>query len=534
MKKIKFLIASMIGAIALVFATILGTKINAETENFYNADDATEGVIASGDSIKEDELLNMITYGASSTVSTGYLSGSYAKSLHYDNASNSTNGIKFVNKSDKPLVVDITLAAYDKSTSRKSSDIWFSTDGNYDKMIGTSSTSTTVTVSANLPASNGEDDSYGILCAITVNGSSTSNSRRIVIYEVSYTYVGDNDKQITFYDGNEELASKIYSFGDTISYVPTNGPINYKFDGWYEDISLTTPLSSTTVSSTSASVLYAKWSMYNTYIDQTNMIGDGTSVTSRYACDTIFSLQNVIIEANTGKKMPNTGENCSYRLNPNGSSSSETNKVISFVAPYTCELVFYHATASTGRTIHVCEDTFSKTASDGIFSMTYEDKDIHLTSLNVTKGKTYYICFSGSSIYIYGIYLGLNESVNSSISCQYDKTDALQADAVRFIGTIKGLSATNDYAKLTDATFSFKVDGSLKTKSCSRIYKSVSAYDFAAGTYNLYVVLNISNVSNNIGKNITDLKLTLTFSDGTTKEVTHDSFTLGYTTLVEE
>ena len=38
MKKIKFLIASMIGAIALVFAAVFGTKINAEsTQTYVNA-----------------------------------------------------------------------------------------------------------------------------------------------------------------------------------------------------------------------------------------------------------------------------------------------------------------------------------------------------------------------------------------------------------------------------------------------------------------------------------------------------------------
>jgi len=532
MKKIKILIASMLSAIVLVFAAVFGGNVKAANSTFYNANDAEAGEIASGENIASDDRLAMITYGSTSTVSTSYLTGDYTKSLHYDSGSNATHGIKFENKSKTTgLVIHVTMAAYDSGTSRKSNPIRFSKDGSLSNVVGTSSSSSTVTVDLNLSASTDSEIASGVLCCcdIKTDGSPT-NSRRMAIYEVTYTYTAADDKEISFYDGDSKLTAIGYSMGATIDYVPTTNKTNYYFDGWYEDSNLDTPLDSTTVSSSTPATLYAKWKLYDTYLDSSN-IGDADTITSDYYSNTIFNLKNIKIDNNSGKIMPNTGVACSKRINTNGTGSA-TNKVITFVSPYTCKLVIY-TVGNTDRSIYVCEDEYD--AENAKLSYTYPDNSsVCVISVDVVEGKTYFIGTSKSSTYIYGIYLGLNNSVNSSIGCQYDTEDSTQATAIRFIGTIKGLSVATDYSKLTDATFSFKVAGTPKSKSCSRVYKAVTAYEgYGVGTYNLYVVLSVTNVNNNIGKNITDLTLTLSFNDGTTKVITHDSFTLGYTTLVE-
>jgi len=200
MKKLKVLIASMIGAIALVFACVVGTSVKAEDieyETFFNANTLdAETVYSSNSTVKStDKLLKIETLAASATIKTEGALGSYTRGLYHNKSGSSTQGFKITNLSSSKLILKVSMT---------SSDSNYATTNNKTYYIGsytgkTSSTAVTTVGNVEVEAS----------ASIMVY----ANSNKTYLYEVDYYVVVEK----TFDSLTSISVTKSYQVGDTLS-----------------------------------------------------------------------------------------------------------------------------------------------------------------------------------------------------------------------------------------------------------------------------------------------------------------------------
>ena len=533
MKKIKFFIASMLGAIALVFATVFGTRVNANiVSQTWKADDETDTSFSVSSTVEDNDIFKIeintgVAYTKTADNSTATADDeelTFSNALVSNGSANSVaNGIKVTTKVD-----DVTLKFYYTVSDSKFASKDQSKSGNFKLSDGTSDvfTSTKTSDKSNKVA---YTDSYSLANAGSIIAYTSGNRLCLFAVTGSYETAGENQTAIVFYDGSTKLAKKIYDYDSTIDYKPTTSTLNYRFDYWCIDSALTTPLSSTTASSETPTTLYAKWVMCDTYLDSRNIVDNSyssavTKETVNYYSNSVFNLVTMGVTTNNGMTMP-YGEKNDYRLVTNSSGSSEKNS-INFVAPYDCSLVLLTATGDTKRVGYVYEDSYDN--ENLILTITSTATNtLTISRVDIKAGKTYYIG-SSNSIYIYGIYLGDKSFVTSSIAAQFDNDSA--PTKLRLVGVIDGLKPA-EYAEISNLTFDFDFNGKSFTKNCTSIYKSVSSVksDFTSGTYKLYVVLTIDGVSKYTAagdKSIENIKMTINFEDGTQKIVTRDDVLL--------
>ena len=118
MKKLKVLIASMIGAIALVFASII--SVNAEATTFYTAsmtgEDGAATTFSAGDEIISDSNLKLEIIGCTAVESARSLS-SYSVALAAGGNGSSSKYFKFTSLSNSDMNVTVYFADYNSGGS---------------------------------------------------------------------------------------------------------------------------------------------------------------------------------------------------------------------------------------------------------------------------------------------------------------------------------------------------------------------------------------------------------------------------------
>ena len=86
-----------------------------------------------------------------------------------------------------------------------------------------------------------------------------------VPYGHLYVFYNRNQWNFTYYSDNSEVKTeRVYyqgSLSELASYVPTNGPEGYYFDGWYADPGFDTPFDFNSTMPNSNVSVYAKWSL---------------------------------------------------------------------------------------------------------------------------------------------------------------------------------------------------------------------------------------------------------------------------------
>ena len=122
--------------------------------------------------------------------------------------------------------------------------------------------------------------------------------------------------------------------------------------------------------------------------------------------------------------------------------------------------------------------------------------------------------------------------VSLAFDAQYD-ANGTAATKLRFIGTIEGLSiASKEYKLIESITFTFDFNGD-DDRACevTQLYLSITTDDitkYTAADTNMYFVYQLNNINKKdyASKKLTDCKLTVVFTDGSSKTVKHDDITL--------
>ena len=185
MKKIKLMIATMLSAIALVFAAVFSVSVNAASGvniTFpYNASEDTNSSYTKNVEAFGDSNLGILTYALDNEVSTAVAIGTYTKGFSTTSNTSDKKYVKFTNKNTSASIdVNVMVAACDSSSPRK----FYSTTATFGTNTVTTSTSNAVSISSRISPSS------DVILYI--------NSRRVVIYSISYDVVSSNNYSATF------------------------------------------------------------------------------------------------------------------------------------------------------------------------------------------------------------------------------------------------------------------------------------------------------------------------------------------------
>lgn len=190
----------------------------------------------------------------------------------------------------------------------------------------------------------------------------------------------------------------------------------------------------------------------------------------------------------------------------------------------------YLTTSSGSRTVTI----------GGVTSTALIDDDygsVQLKSGEITSSKNV-ITLSGNNVGWCAIEI-ICEKVQLSFNAQYNEVNAADSTKLRFMGKIAGISYDN-YANITSMQFTFTFKGLDRVCAVTRLYKSITSNGdeidgFGLATNTMYVVYQLKNINKEAykGQTLSNCKFTLTFSDGSTKSVSHDDITLpNFTTVI--
>lgn len=516
MRKIKLLIASMIGAIALVFTAIFGgANVNAATYSNDNrtstwANDSRTGILvqtsapssgidyskAFGDmpsgQVKLQRKIMLIPVpsaaaeGQVSFTADGENNTRFLYLLTYDSTNQapvySTNNTK-VTYTKEVKTINFTT---DNVIPRENNYyVGLATTDDY-KIAG-KDISVTLT------------EACGVTYTPTVVKCTVKYDLNGGTYD-SKTSIPDEEDIVAGSTINLPDASKI-SKGDTV------------FIGW-KNTAGDVISSSTTTYKVSASTTLTAIFQYGAvekgvYTIDPSVVTDLTSL----AYFNIVGSEQVFVDQGT------------IKLNSNGSKTSNNINIV-IPANSTADLTVIGKGGSSSGTSKY------KVEFDSATEIAFPEKDTttviskNFTFVNNTEDeKVLYIYRSSNTVRLSYISVTVRDNstydnVELNLLKQFD--DDTNPTKLRLIGEIKGV-AFDDYSNISSVLISMDFNGNHYEKYCYKLYKSVATIDnsLSGGTDTMYTVLTITGIGDYVGKSkkITNIKMTVNYEDGMTKTV---------------
>lgn len=288
MKKIKFLIASMFGAIALVFACVFGTRINAATGTYvdktYDSTAANTGWTYSDVSSKSDFTYN------SANISVGKLGdGKSIISPTFSSASSVTVSI-VCGTTASSSAKKFTLYGYHGTTLIDEVDGYTPLS----KAMGQACTNSSGTAGDFILEM--DDDSITHF-EVKVTGGSNVNFLSISYSTVDY--VDDTTKYNVTYNNNNhgESIDSIEVSKLTASSLPELSAAGYNFGGWFYDNGKFENEATAGDEITEDTVLYAKWTAVAQYAVTYDV--DGQTTSTNVNAGTVITLDEAPLKANS-------------------------------------------------------------------------------------------------------------------------------------------------------------------------------------------------------------------------------------------
>lgn len=545
MRKLKFLIAGFISAMAFVLLAVTGSKVEAASLEYgtvlvstttYAGDTKTWGFTtnlpSSNTNIAVGSDINGIVSAKDGT--NGSKSAPIAIKKSATNGYDTYPGSEFlvpVPSADSTGTVTRTgnadssryLALGSNTAVALASPMTFDFDTDDIETNPTLSNDSTVTgYYLRFVVSGGEAKTFSI--SVQLKDGTTTYGEVATLYTVTYM------------DGTTTLKTDAEAVdGSNISYAPKK--YGYDFEGWYTESTLDNKISdSYTV--TEDVTLYANWTEWtNTGIEEYTLSNAAiekiaTGIDGNLSAD--LALTPSIYTAMSGVGMTTTnvtlpGESSATQapcFNTNGAVKTSGN-CLKFTAPANGTLTAYVGSGGgSQRNIkltdgtNVLEPTTGSTVVGDIESARYTPVEIVYT---LEEGTTYY--FGGDNgVRIYYISFA-NEA--SACALTVGTTDTSDGTAAMFVGKITGLTDTDT---VTKATFTFTGDNELSYETTT-LYGALTSdgstfagAEAAENTYYVYAAL-YGLTSNYNGKTI-NVTLTITFSDGSTLTQAFNTYTV--------
>lgn len=550
MRKIKLLIASMVGAIALVFACVLGTRVNAATaavdgtytvyaNSFYTTSSTGTSKIACD--TQESGIFKFTTTGTNYYYTYGQRASLQGKTLtntYTDLAETWADTNEIMMGGGRTLTVTTgTLATGQSATCT----VYGYADGSKTVTInGVQSTPSAYTVTAvTQKVSSGSSFTIGLVTNFVLLQVDV-----VISTDTSSTYY-----DVNFYDGEEIVhTDSVIEGGKATAFSYAGSRWNYNFDKWLDSNDEEFDFANTTI--TSETNLYASYVAWGTdVIADSNTLdlslmtkgyqifGTGTSTSNRVLEGTIYTvLKGNTCYASTKTTVGDLGTSTAAIKTAGGLNNHQNG--VSFTVSNPGTLTVWAKNGSDGsRTFGLYKDGDTSTAED-----TASVSSLAEFTLDISAAGTYELGSTAGSVYFY--YISFEEEptiaddVTLTFDAQYNELVAADSTKLRFIGTIDGV-AYSDYANISKIEFSFTFNGKDRTVEVSKLYKSIVNNETtikAAGDNKMYVIYQLNNINKTAyqGLALTNCKFTVTFTDDSTVFIGHDDITLPaeFTTVV--
>ena len=571
MNKIKLFIASMLGAIALVFACVLGTRVNAtsyeigtavispantKTWDFKVADAKT---LADGDDVN-----GVIVYGGWNVNSKSGKTKVAAPSIKSDNGGldfywkgyilvpvvsasstgkvnislTSNNNQRYLQLIDKTSSVSsYAITAPTMSFDFDADDVWTINEKYYVKVMS-ALVSTKSDYSTLVTCEEGQETT--VTCGSS--GEIKMGSVQIVLDSESYG-ASATLYTVTYMDGTANLKTDDKAVKDSsITYVPKK--YGYDFEGWYtaSNLASESKINTTTYTVTSDATLYANWTEWadnkigvntltNEAIEKIGTGVDGNLTADLVLAPSIYTAMTGSSVVSTNVTLPDASEaKQAACINTVGSVSTSKNS-LKFTAPADGTFVAYVGCGGTSsrNLVFSTDGATAINPAEGASTLAFDGKSYEprTFTFGVTKGTTYYLGGTNGVRIYYASFEATDDIADVatlSFDAQYDKADATAATKLRFIGTIEGLAASN-YANIYSITFTFDFNGTTDRKcAVTQLYLSITTDDnkYEAADNKMYFVYQLDGIRNYTdNQKLTNCKLTVVFTDGSSKTETH-------------
>lgn len=522
MKKIKFLIASMIGAIALVFAAVFGTRINAATVNnsftfdlsqFAKITKGTTGTTSTTatDSTSSDEMTLTLDIPTALTAS--------------DSKWDSSNGYYIVGISGDGASAEFTLsftmqgsgdATFTYNTGGGSKYVALSVDGGTATQIANGKTGTKKI--ENLSAGDH---------VLTFTGTSSSSSNfKLYSFVVTESYSTSSFESM---DSVAFVSNKAYHVGDTVSkddlvvmatyagessaeiskytfkvYDSNDEEVTGAFttagDGYYV---VATSTEKTTESATSSTFSVGEQTKY-TYDFSAYALTDlfATKTDNKYTKhdyttdDNVLSLTEFIRSDNSNEYTFADGE----KHSGNFLQGSLMTLTLSKAAKITVYAVQSGSTAATHgvRYMYFEDENNNSIVSEMNFSMKNVTSSVKVFSINLAAG-TYTTHSSEGSFNFFEMMVDYSDSatletIHQTVILEHSTGTALSGTgtAARFVGILKNVDVDDITSITLDLTLTLSdSDKTVKNASVTitSVYTGLPGYDVEEGTLYFYYVI---------------------------------------------
>ena len=351
MKKIKFLIAGLFSAIALVFACVVGTRVNAATIEFGTVSVSTASY--TGDTKTWGFTTNLP--GSNTNIAVGSdingivsakdgVNGTKAAVIQIKNSA--SNGYDTYPGAE--FLVPVPSADSTGTVTRTgnaSGERFLALGSNNPVALASPMTFnfTSADIETNPTLSNNSNVSGYFLRFIVSGGEAKTYGISVQVKDGTSTYgAADIKYTVTYMDGTTTLKTDNDAVeGSGISYTPKK--YGYDFEGWYTEAGLSNKIDTKTYEVTSDVTLYAKWTAWsNTSIGEYTLTNNAiekiaTGIDGNLAANLELAPSNYTALSGVGMTTTNvtlpdetTGQLACF--NTNGAVST-TQIGIKFVAP---------------------------------------------------------------------------------------------------------------------------------------------------------------------------------------------------------
>ncbi len=552
MKKIKFLIASMLGAIALVFACVLGTKVNALT-NQTTYDTTHDYSISIGSLVTAYSSYGSVHSGAAQTVTNDIVAfgGNYnwydeSITAHVSPTNNtgctfnsftvptSSRSVTFkVPSGQSQISVEVYLLAMNKAGN----------DHNYSlKTSGTLACTISSGTASNLKLDGTEATLSAIAGDTTVHKVTFNYSANVTmsvasglaVVGIAADNVAVSGHVITYYDSDKTttLGTSSAENGETTTAIANpKAPIGKTFDKWLK------------VSDDKAfdfsSAITSDLSLYASYkTDPNYVVGDGYTLdsallgalygqgyTSKFESTTTLPDTHFAILLNT-TIVEVSGTPKTYHLNTGGGGDN-TKRGISITTTGAGTITFIADGNGSDRVATISKMVNSTNTDQQTYNLSKNDSTTEYT-FTVEAAGTYYL-YGAGTINIYSIEFALYISNDATTTVDVEKS----GDEVRFITTVSGVEIAN-IKSLELVLWKNEVLDENKNANnlqMTTLYTSVinATKTYNGGTNIYYGIVKISGTDKLKARSITKLcfNVIVTFQDNSTKSMDNNlEFTL--------
>jgi len=529
MKKIKFLIAGLFSAIALVFTCVVGTRVNAASYEKGNVNvttttstnDTKTWTFTTGTDITfkdGDDLYGIYTFGGNNKI---VMKANDCLDLYTDKDTQSGNGGSY-----------IYVPVPTNTTSGSITILW--TSNNSSRGLYLTSTGDAVYILSNKTAPGATisfdstnintDSTYGTylkLYSFASDGKSKENklaSIKVVVAGGAYEAVAA-DVKIDIYDGSNKISTQTVKEGAYLTYTPSK--LGYTFDGYYTDSSFQTSFEyKTTAITASNTTLYAKFTIDSKYVvDNANSLDDKivTYMLDKLGTSNLPSdvkVTSTIYTLLTGTKMQTSN---SVACIATGGAVSATNKGVKIEAPTAGKIVASMTTQgdSARNAKFINSSATAITASSGNTAWTAAEAgnyEVRTIEYPIESAGTYYLG-GDNGMRIFSIEFVQPMSTNTTAAVFAEKNTA--GDTLRFVGTLTGITALANIDKIELFLKKDGVDAAnpIELTTC---YTSVinTSQTCAEVDNTYYVIFRLTGIDSLAAGTEISKQLKVTFTDG--------------------